>query len=496
MKPADPPLVLSLDQGTTNSKAVLVTDSGRVVGSGSAPVALFHPRPGWVEQDADQIWSSVVQAIAACLKDREPRSLVGMTLSTQRESVVAWSRETGGALAPLLGWQDRRTAEEWGPRITDADDLVRSRTGLQIDAMFSAPKMRWLLDHLAGHPVDDICVGTVDAWLVWRLTDRTQHACDAGNASRTLLYDVKELGWAADLLELFGVPAAVLPDVLASNANFGQTRAVPGVPDGLPIIAVMADSHAALFGQGCTEVGTAKATYGTGTSVMAPEAGFTGRRSPVPTTLAWLTDRPMYAREGNILSSGAALAWTARLLGLPGVGELVALAGNVPDSGGVTLVPGFSGLGSPHWNRDVRARLTGMTSGTAPAHVARAALEAVAHQVCDIVEVIEADSPRLTLLRADGGATAAPLLMQIQADLLDTVVEVAPVAEVSAVGAARLGWQTLGAPGGNSISSRGAGDVRAGAAVFSPSIGTVERSQRRDAWREEIASALNQTSKP
>ncbi|HEY5821425.1 MAG TPA: FGGY family carbohydrate kinase [Propionibacteriaceae bacterium] len=475
--------VLAIDQGTTNTKAIVVSDTGEILAAGSAGVALSHPRPGWVEQDAEQIWTSVLAALAYALS-RTDVSLAGIALSTQRESVVAWSRSTGLPLAPLLGWQDRRTADRWAPVVADPPAVVRERTGLRIDAMFSGPKLNWLLEHLADHPVADLCVGTVDAWLVWRLTGGARHACDAGNASRTLLYDVRDLAWSDDLLELFGVPASVLPEVLASDGSFGQTKNVPGVPDGVPIVAVLADSHAALYGQGCTEVGTAKATYGTGTSVMVPEPAFVDRDSPVPTTLAWLTDRPTYAREGNILSSGSALAWTAATLGLAQVADLVALAGTVPDSAGVVLMPAFSGLGAPHWNRDVQASLTGITSGTTRAHLARAAVDAVAHQIGDIADVIAADGSRLDVLRADGGATASDLLMQTQADLLDVRVEVAEVPEVSALGAAQLGWRALGAEA----------DWQAGRAAprtFVPEISADERAVRRTRWRTAVARSLD-----
>jgi glycerol kinase len=310
------PAILAIDQGTTNSKAILVDADGGVLGAAATPVSVDHPRPGWVEQDAEQIWSSVVAAVGGCLDGAPDARVVAVALSTQRESVVGWSRSTGRPVSPVLGWQDARTAERWAGLIADAPPMVRRRTGLRVDAMFSAPKINWLLTHLAGQALDDVCVGTVDSWLVWRLTGGARHACDAGNASRTLLYDIRELAWSTELCELFEVPVQVLPEVLASNSDFGSASVVPGIPDGTPIAAVMADSHAALLGQGCTTPGSAKATYGTGTSVMMPDppGELVDRDSPVPTTLAWLTDRPTYAREGNILSSGSALAWTAEIL--------------------------------------------------------------------------------------------------------------------------------------------------------------------------------------
>jgi glycerol kinase len=486
-------MILSIDQGTTNSKAILVDEAGQVVGYGAAPVGLVSPHPGWTEQDAEEIWLSVLAAVAACQASATGGSggvppgsgtapeaaLAGVTISNQRESIVGWRRSTGEPVGPVIGWQDRRTAS-WCTTLTtkDADDQVRARTGLRIDAMFSGPKFRWLLDHLEGVLKSDVCLGTVDAWLVWRLTAGSSYACEAGNASRTLLYDVLDLNWSPELCDLFGVPVETLPPVQPSIGQFGQTGDVPGLPDNLPILAVLADSHAALYGQGCTTVGTGKATFGTGSSVMTPTETFQPDRTAVPSTLAWLTDRPTYAREGNILSSGATLSWTATTLGLSGVAELADLAGDVSDSGGVVLVPAFAGLGAPYWDREVKAVLSGMTTSTTRAHLARAALDSVAHQICDIVEEIDADQP-IKVLRADGGATASSLLMQTQADLLGRPVEVADIAEVSALGAAHLGWSRLG------IQIPPAAATRS----FVPAMAEPERRRRRELWRQEVAHA-------
>lgn len=473
--------VLAIDQGTTNSKAVLVDQAGAVRAVGSAPVGVTHPRPGWVEQDPELVWGSVLTAIDRCLSsvDASAVDLAGVALSTQRESVVAWDHRTGRPLGPVIGWQDVRTAT-WCLANTGPadDDQVRRRTGLRIDAMFSAPKIAWLLREAAvGRDPAEVCVGTIDSWLIWRLTSGDRHVSEAGNASRTLLYDVVDLAWSPSLLEIFRIPAAVLPEVQPSDGDFGVCRAVPGVPDGTPIAAVLADSHAALFGQGCTAPGTGKATYGTGTSVMTPADAFVPGSSPVPYTLAWLTNTPRYAREGNILSSGATLAWAARLLGTDVTG-LLARAGSVPDAGGVTLVPAFTGLGAPHWDREVRGVITGLTPDSDPARLAHAAVEAVAHQICDIVDVIDRDSEvPLHQLRADGGVTASDLVMQIQADLLGRPVEVADLPEVSALGVADLAWRRLGAPGRDPSSGR----------TFHPRIAEEARTARRIRWRETVA---------
>jgi glycerol kinase len=381
----------------------------------------------------------------------------------------------------VIGWQDRRTTDWCSQTIDDqSHKLVHARSGLRVDPMFSAPKMRWLLDHLpTGVAIEDVRLGTVDSWLIWQLTGGAEPLCEAGNASRTLLYDVAELDWSKDLLDVFGVPATALPAAVASDRGFGVTSGVPLVPDGTPILAVLADSHAALFGHGCTEVGQAKATYGTGTSVMAPVAELSGSEERVPTTLAWVIDAsPTYALEGNILSSGATLAWTADLLTDGSVGDLIGLAETVPDSGGVTLVPAFSGLGAPHWDRNAHALISGMSSATTRGHLARAAVDSISHQICDIVDVIEESSAPLQIFRADGGATTSALVMQTQADLLGREVEVSETAEVSALGAARLAWRSLG--------QESAWPARSSGHVYLPTMHSSERRRRRDHWAGEI----------
>ena len=475
-------LILAIDQGTTNSKAALISADGRVVSGGSAPVGISSPHPDWVEQDADRLWTSVLEAVAGCLVNVPDAKIAGIALSTQRESVVGWRASTGTPLGPVIGWQDRRTATWCSETFTDLDrKQVRDRSGLRIDPMFSAPKMRWLLDHLpTGVQTEDVRLGTVDSWLIWQLTGGAEHLCEAGNASRTLLYDVALLDWSKDLLDVFGVPAPALPATVASDQGFGMTSGVPLVPDGTPILAVLADSHAALFGHGCTEVGEAKATYGTGTSVMAPVAELSASEERVPTTLAWVIDQsPTYALEGNILSSGATLAWAAELLTDGSVADLIALAETVPDSGGVTLVPAFSGLGAPHWDRDAHALISGMSQTTTRAHVARAAVDSVSHQICDIVDVIEERSGSLRLFRADGGATTSALVVQTQADLLGRDVQVSEVAEVSALGAAKLAWRALGHE--DAWPSRNSGRI------YRPVLDPVERRRRRSHWASEVS---------
>lgn len=484
--PAGRELVLALDQGTTNTKALLVeAATGRIVASGSRPVGITFPATGWVEQDAAQLWDATIGAVGDCLAAAGEAQPIAVAVSNQRESVVAWSRSTGRPLGPVLGWQDARTADACAALVrSGAGDEVARRTGLSLDAMFSAPKMAWLLESATRNGADpaDVCLGTVDSWLLWNLTG--EHSAEAGNASRTLLLDLTTVDWHDSLLDIFGVPAAALGQVRRSDARFGTTRAAGALPAGLPVAAVLADSHAALYHHGCTTPGTGKATYGTGSSVMTPCDGPDRAPQGIATTLAWLTDRPTFAREGNIVASGSALDWMATTLGAPdgvsGGAFLSELAADVPDGDGVFLVPAFSGLGAPYWDRRATGVLTGITGGTTRAHLARAALDAVAHQVADVVEAIEADGKaRIEVLHADGGATASALLMQIQADLLGRAVRVADAPEASALGAALLAARALGlaeAPSATGVSVH-------------PTAPDDDRQARRAGWATAVARA-------
>ncbi|WP_426592115.1 FGGY family carbohydrate kinase [Cellulomonas sp. McL0617] len=484
---APEPLVLAIDLGTTNAKAVLTTRTGSVVARGTCPVGISFPAPRWVEQDAAEIWSATLTAVAACLEAADGLVPVALAVSNQRESVVAWHRRTGVPLGPVLGWQDGRTADACARLVAQGHaELVRTRTGLTLDAMYSAPKMRWLLDAAVaqGVPAADVCLGTVDSWLVWNLTG--DFATDAGNASRTLLLDLVDLDWHPELLDVFGVPRGALAEVRASDGGFGVSTDLGVLPAGLPVAAVLADSHSALYAHGSGAPGRAKVTYGTGSSVMVPCVAPDGAPDGIATTVAWLTaDGPTYAREGNILSSGSALDWMATIIGTdpdrPGGAVVSGLADQVPDAGGVSLVPAFAGLGAPYWDRAATAVLTGMTAGTTRAHLARAALESVAHQVVDVVDAVATDAEIIEIV-ADGGATASATLMQIQADLLGRPVRTADVAEASAVGVALLAGTTL-----QGLPESRASAPSAGGRTVVPAIDDVQRRARRTAWRDAVA---------
>jgi glycerol kinase len=452
-------LILAIDQGTTNTKALLVDPrAATVAAEASVSVPVAFPRPGWVETDALALWRTVEAAAAACLADVEPTRLAAVAVANQRESVLLWERRSGRPLGPCVSWQCRRSSalcEALAER--GAGDVVQARTGLPLDPMFSAGKARWLLDQvddgLARAQRGELCVGTVDTWLAWNLSGGSVFATDLTNASRTQLLDLDGLRWDEELTALFGVPAAALPELRASSAVVGATRAGGALPAGLPIAALVGDSHAALFGHGAPAPGSAKATYGTGTSVMAPLAGPV-RCDGLSTTVAWALEAPgrpdgmvvTYALEGNITATGAAVAWLADLLGLAGrEPELEALARSVPDAQGVMLVPAFTGLGAPHWDADARGLVCGLSRGSTRAHLARAAFDAIAYQVRDVLDPMRAALPApLTTLYADGGAAQSDLLAQTQADVLGLPVQRSASTSLAAVGAASLAGLACG----------------------------------------------------
>jgi glycerol kinase len=413
-------VILAIDQGTTGTTCLVLDDDLRVTGRGYRELPQHFPRPGWVEHDPDEIWATVTGAARDASGDP---TVVAIT--NQRETTLLWDRATGKAVAPAIVWQDRRTADRC--RELDAE-LIRRKTGLVPDPYFSATKLEWLLREHGSS--DGLAFGTVDSFLVWRLTGGEQHVIDVTNASRTLLVDLQTLDWDDELLALFGIPRELLPRVVGSADSIGQ-----GELNGrtVEIRGIAGDQQAALYGQGCHAPGEGKATYGTGSFVLV----HTGDdASAPPDGLLKTAAADGYALEGAVLTSGAAIQWLRDGLGLVGsAAETEALATSVDDTGGVHFVPALTGLGSPWWDADARGLVTGLTRGTTTAHVVRAALEAIAHQVADVVAALP-EAPRV--LRADGGATANAFLMQFQADLLQAPVEVAAERETTALGAAAL----------------------------------------------------------
>jgi glycerol kinase len=430
-------VILAVDQGTSSTKATLFDRTGAAVTSASVPLGQAHPRPGWVQQDAGEILDGVRQVIAEIAASHE---IEAVALSTQRESALVWDRATGEPVGPMLGWQDRRTTHRVA-ELADHAARIRRISGLPVDPMFSALKLQWLLDDVdpdrARSRRGELCVGTVDSWLVTRLTG--EHRIEAGNASRTQLLDLATGDWSDELCELFEIPREVLPRVAASDEPTGEVDGLPG----RVIRAVLGDSHAGLYGHGVREPGALRSGYGTGSAIM----GLVDDAAHVPAglvgTVAWrLGDHTQVAMEGNILASGATIAWLSRLLGRP-VAELTEAARAVPEDHGVTLVPAVAGLGAPHWDPHARAVLVGFDLGTTPAILARAGMEAIANQVADVVDAAAVAAPVEAIL-ADGAPAADDFLMQLQADLSGREVRRPTHAGLSARGAAQLAADTLG----------------------------------------------------
>jgi glycerol kinase len=419
-------VILAVDQGTTGTTCLVVDDDLRVLGRGYRELAQRFPRPGWVEQDPEEIWLGVESAAEAALADAGARAadLDVIGIANQRETTLLWDRATGRPVAPAIVWQDRRTAA----RCAELDgDLIRERTGLVVDPYFSATKLEWLLRERAS---DGLAFGTVDTWLVWKLTRGEAHVTDRTNASRTLLCALETLEWDDELLRLFGVERALLPHIVASRETVAEGELLG---TRLPVRGLAGDQQAALYGHGCHASGEAKATYGTGSFVLV-HAG--ADAAPAPHGLLKTAAVDGYALEGAVLVSGAAVQWLRDGLGLlESAADSEAVARSVDSSDGVVFVPALTGLGSPWWDPDARGLVTGITRGTTRAHLVRAALEAIAHQVADVVDALP---ERPELLRADGGATANGFLMQLQADLLGMPVEVAAERETTALGAAAL----------------------------------------------------------
>ena len=471
-------MILAIDQGTTATTCLVVDDELRPRGRGYAEVPQHFPRPGWVEHDSEELWLSVLDASAAALADAgvEAGDLSAVGITNQRETTVVWDRHTGRAVHRAIVWQDRRTAERCRelPR-----DLIRDRTGLVPDPYFSATKLEWILRETAG----DLAFGTVDSWLVWKLTGGAVHATDVSNASRTLLFNLRDLTWDGELLELFGVPAAVLPGVVDSSGVVGEAE-LHGAR--IPIAGVAGDQQAALFGQACFAPGQAKATFGTGTFVLANAGAEPGEaREGVVQTVAWRIGSDLaYALEGSVFVTGAAVQWLRDQLGLlANAAESEELARSVPDTGGVYFVPALAGLGSPHWEPEARGLVTGISRGTGRAHLVRAALEAQAFLTRDVLDAMGLE---LDVLRADGGAAGNAFLMQFLADVTRLPVEVPEERETTALGAAALAGIGSGAWAGQD-------EVAAawrGAARYEPELTADEAERLVAEWRVAVTRAL------
>jgi len=484
--------LIAIDQGTTSSRATLFDLAGNALHSVSRPFPQYYPQPGWVEHEPLEIWESQF----ACLKELlavevvPPASIAALGITNQRETTLIWERESGRPLSRAIVWQDRRTAEfTESLKAQGAEALVTERTGLLLDPYFSASKLSWLLERVEGLRAralrGEICFGTVDSWLLFKLTGGRVHATDLSNASRTMLFNIRTLSWDEELLRLFDVPAALLPEVRPTASPFGVTDA--GLTGrALPITALVGDQQAALFGQGCLEPGMAKATFGTGAFVVLNTGGSVGSGPGALATIAWqLPQRPVeYAREGSIFVAGAAVQWLKDGLGLLGsVAEVEALAASVPDTDGVYFVPALSGLGTPYWDPYARGVIAGLTRGSSRAHLARAALEAIAFQTVDAVRAMEAGcGTALKELRVDGGAAANNLLLQLQADLLGAPVLRPACTESTALGAALLAG--IGAGVLDPEAAAGAWQLER---RFTPELGREGREERHRGWLKCVA---------
>ncbi len=481
--------ILAIDQGTTNTKALLVTREGEVAFRASSSLRLSHPQPDFVEQDPLLIWQSVLDAAAKCTA--HSRDIAGIAISNQRETILAWERATGQPMANAIIWQCRRAAAICDRLRADGHEpLLRERTGLGIDPLFSAAKLTWLLEKTPGlqtrAAAGEICFGTVDSWLLFKLTEGRVHACDLSNASRTQLLNLHTLQWDRDLLSIFGIPCVALPQLKPSSNTFGDCTALTDLR-GIPIVSAIGDSHAALAAHGRYTPGTIKATYGTGSSLMTLtptlDSAISGK---LARTIAWsVQGETQYALEGNISMTGAAIQWLGEFLRLPNpIHDVATLAASVPDAAGIHFVPAMLGLGAPHWDASARGLIAGLGSTSTSAHLARAAIESIAFQVRDVFDTmeIEAQVP-LPQLHVDGGATSNNTLMQFQADILGRPVLRSTVEDLSAVGAAWLGGITLGWwPSLSALQS-----LPQQTDSFLPQISSTERDSRYSAWRLAVA---------
>jgi glycerol kinase len=487
--------ILALDQGTTSSRAMLFDRLGNIVSSAQKEFQQIYPHPGWVEHDPQEIWSTQagVAAEAVTRAGMNGASIAAIGITNQRETTIVWDRATGHPIYNAIVWQDRRTAEFCDQlKAQGLDETVRAKTGLPIDSYFSATKIRWILDNVAGArekaAQGRLAFGTVDSWLVWNFTQGGLHVTDVTNASRTMLFNIHTLKWDDDLLAALDIPRSMLPEVHASSEVYGPTKTTVFASK-IPLAGIAGDQHAALFGQMCTDSGMVKNTYGTGCFlVMNTGDKPIESKNNLVTTIAWqIGDEINYALEGSIFIGGAVVQWLRDGLGIiRDAAEIETLARGVPHCDGVYLVPAFAGLGAPHWNARARGTLFGVTRGTSAAHIARAALDSIAYQSLDVLNAMEADSGiRIGELRVDGGACANNLLMQFQADILGVDAVRPKVSETTALGAAYLAGLAVGYWNDvDELKSQWALDRR-----FTPGLPHAEVKACLDGWKRAIRAA-------
>jgi glycerol kinase len=482
-------VILALDAGTTNVKAILVDHQANVLARSSVPLKIDFPKSGWVEQSANEVWDAARQALEGCLAQSGEHEVVALGISNQRETLVAWNRSTGEPVAPCIVWQCRRSAEICQSlRQKGFEETIRSKTGLQVDPLFPSSKAQWLLENRPDlgklAQSGGLCLGTVDAWLVWNLTGGKRFVTDFSNASRTQLFNLAKGSWDSELLTLFGVPASSLPEVVASNERMGE--AVLGGRKAIPICGVLGDSHAALLGHGVLDRGKVKATYGTGSSLMTLCDELNDHEKGISSTIAWKFDRIQYAYEGNITVTGSGLSWALALTGFGSLEPAVNLATELEDNGGVYFVPALAGLGAPHWDEKARGTIVGLSFGSRKEHLVRAALEAIAFQVKDVFDAMQrAVGEPLQALLADGGASKNDWLMQFQANVLGRPVLRSQTAELSGLGAAFAAGLGVGFWSSTDEIAK----VVASHDSFNPTLGESERNLVVRRWNGAVASA-------
>ncbi|MCC6144507.1 MAG: glycerol kinase GlpK [Candidatus Hydrogenedentes bacterium] len=487
--------LLSMDQGTTSSRSLLFNETGQSCALAQAEYPQIYPRPGWVEHDPRAIWDTQLSVARQVLAARgiAPTQIAAIGITNQRETTVVWDRATGEPVYNAIVWQDRRTAEHCDTlRAAGHGRLIQQKTGLVLDAYFSGTKLAWILDNVEGARAraerGDLAFGTIDTWLVWKLTGGRCHITDASNASRTLLFNIHTGAWDAELLSLLNIPPNLLPEVRDSSEVYAETDA-EWLGTSIPIAGMAGDQQAALFGQQCIHPGMAKNTYGTGCFLlMHTGAEAVASTNNLLTTVAWrLRGQLEYALEGSVFIGGALVQWLRDELGLiQHASEIESLARSVPDSGGVYCVPAFTGLGAPHWDQYARGAILGLTRGSSKAHIARAALEAIAWQSADVLRAMEADAGTpVKELRVDGGAAANNLLMQLQADILQAPVVRSRVLETTALGAAFLAGLAVGFwPDRETLAAQWQADRR-----FTPEMDTDTRDKARRGWEKALERA-------
>ena len=508
--------ILSIDQGTTGTTALLVDVKGNIIAQGYQEFTQYYPHPGWVEHDPAEIWNATLQAIDALFEKENALNIVAIGIANQRETTLVWDKETGKPIYPAIVWQCRRTADKCTHlEKQGVAEEIKVKTGLVIDAYFSGTKVAWILDHVSGAREraerGELAFGTVDTWLLWKLTDGAVHKTDYTNASRTLLFNINTLSWDETLLEILNVPKAILPEVCPSASNFGtasfyrnfwlETFGKNISLDGIPITGIAGDQQAALFGQLCVKPGMAKNTYGTGCFLML-NTGVekVSTETGLLTTLACsLDENPVYALEGSVFVAGAAIQWLRDGIGfIKSASETEEIASNIPDSEGVFVVPAFTGLGAPYWDPDARGAILGLTRGTTRGQIIRATLESIAYQSADVVRAMLTDAEMsLEQLRVDGGAAANNFLMQFQADILGINVERPAHIESTGLGATYLAgitagvWNDIEELEANRTEQSKLDGSTSKVRVFSPQIDAKQRNKKLAQWEKAVQRVMS-----